>query len=123
MKKIFRDLSYLIMALMFNQSVYAVTSIDTENILLAEQWELSRHGDALVRIPVINKVINQWSLKPSQRIEIHFPGGEEGELWVGELSDWLVSLGVPSKNIVVVPGSGMEDVIKLYVVKIGESFK
>ena len=123
MKNIFRDLSYLIMALMFTQSVNAVNSIDTKNILLAEQWDLSRNGDALVRIPVINKVINQWSLKPSQRIELHFPGGEEGELWVGELSDWLVSLGVPSKNIVVVPGSGMEDVIRLYVVKIGESFK
>ena len=123
MKNIFRDLSFLIMALMFTQSVNAVNSIDTKNILLAEQWDLSRNGDALVRIPVINKVINQWSLKPSQRIELHFPGGEEGELWVGELSDWLVSLGVPSKNIVVVPGSGMEDVIRLYVVKTGESFK
>ena len=43
MKNKFRDLSYLVMALMFNQSVYAVTAIDTKNILLAEQWELS-HG-------------------------------------------------------------------------------
>ena len=111
-------LSYIVMAFVFNLPVQAA-----DNSLLAEQWELSRNGDALIRIPVINNVINQWSLKPKQKIELHFPGGEEGELWVGELRDWLISLGVPSKNIVVIPGSGVEDVIKLHVVKIGEGYK
>lgn len=94
-----------------------------ENILLAEQWEVSRSGEALINVPVINKVIKQWSLKPDQKIELHYPGGEEGELWVGELHDWLVSLGIPSNNISIVPGSGVEDVIRLHVVKIGESYR
>lgn len=104
-------------------SIIADIDITAENSLQAEQWELSRSGDALVKIPVINKAINQWSLSPQQRIELHYPGGEEGELWVEELRDGLVSLGVPSKNIVIVPGSGAEDVIRLYVVRTGESYK
>jgi len=98
-------------------------ALNIENILLAEQWEVSRSGEALVNVPVINKIIKQWSLKPDQKIELHYPGGEEGELWVGELRDWLVSLGIPSSNISTVPGSGVEDVIRLHVVKIGESYR
>ena len=107
-------------AIVFSLSLSAIA---VENRLLAEQWELSRSGDALIKIPVINEVVNQWSLKPKQRIELHYPGGEEGELWVEELRDWLVSLGVPSKYIVIVPGSGVEDIIKLHVVRIGDSYK
>lgn len=125
MKRVLKTLSNIVVVVVFNLPlcVEAIAGNDAENSLLAEQWELSRSGDALTKIPAINKVINQWSLKPQQRIELHYPGGEEGELWVEELRDWLVSLGVPSKNIVVMPGSGVEDVIKLHVVRIGESYK
>jgi hypothetical protein len=118
MKRILQAFSHLVVAITLNLPLNAIA-----NSLLAEQWELSRSGDALRKIPVINRVINQWLLKPDQRIELHYPGGEEGELWVGELRDWLVSLGVPSKSISVIPGSGAEDVIKLHVVRIGESYK
>ena len=113
------------LCLIFSAIVFSLSlsAIAAENRLLAEQWELSRSGDALIKIPVINKVVNQWSLKPNQRIELHYPGGEEGELWVEELRDWLVSLGIPSKNVVIVPGSGVEDIIKLHVVRIGDSYK
>ena len=113
------------LCLIFSAIVFSLSlsAIAAENRLLAEQWELSRSGDALTKIPVINKVVNQWSLKPNQRIELHYPGGEEGELWVEELRDWLVSLGIPSKNVVIVPGSGVEDIIKLHVVRIGDSYK
>ena len=113
-------LCLLIAATVFSLSLNAIAA---ENSLLAEQWELSRSGDALTKIPVINKVVNQWSLKPKQRIELHYPGGEEGELWVEELRDWLISLGIPSNNVVIVPGSGVEDIIRLHVVRIGDSYK
>ena len=114
---------YLLIISVIGMTFSVVVNANSENSLLAEQWELSRNGDALTRLPVVNVVINQWSQKPQQRIELHYPGGEEGELWVEELRDWLVSLGVPSKHIIIVPGSGVEDVIKLHVVRIGESYK
>ena len=113
----------LVLCLPVNLIAITNANASADNSLLAEQWELSRSGDALRKIPVINDVVNRWSSKPDQRIELHYPGGEEGELWVGELRDWLVSLGIPSKYIFVVPGSGVEDVIKLHVVRIGESYK
>ena len=49
--------------------------------------------------------IHWCALKDGFRIELRYPGGEEGELWVGELMDWLISLGIPSKYLVAVPGS------------------
>ena len=121
MKHLYNSISLFAFAIGINFPVFA--DANKENVLLAEQWETSRSGDALVSVPVINKVVKQWSLKSDQKIELHYPGGEEGELWVGELRDWLVSLGIPSKNISVVPGSGVEDVIRLLVVKIGESYR
>jgi hypothetical protein len=45
-------------------------------------------------------------------IEIQYPGGEEGEFWVQELTDWLIALGIPSDHMVIVPGTGVDDVIR-----------
>ena len=83
----------------------------------AEQWELARSGESILSLPVLNKVINIWLQDKDKQIEIQYPGGEEGEFWVQQLSDWLVSLGVPSDRMVTVPGSGADDVIKFALIK------
>ncbi len=93
------------------------------NTLSAEQWELSRQGEKLVELPVLRKTINTWSQNENQIIELQYPGGEEGELWANELKDWLISLGVPSKYLVLVPGSGHDDIIRLELVYDGERFQ
>jgi hypothetical protein len=80
--------------------------------LYAEQWELTRNGESVLSLPVLNKLINTWLEDRQKMIEIQYPGGEEGEFWVQELTDWLVSLGVPSNHIMMVPGSGADDMIK-----------
>ncbi len=81
-------------------------------VLRAEQWELTRSGEALLSMPVLNTVVNAWLHDKQKKIEIQYPGGEEGEFWVQELADWLVSLGIPSADIVTTPGSGADDMIK-----------
>ena len=86
-------------------------------LLHAEQWELARSGESILSLPVLNKVINTWLQDKDKQIEIQYPGGEEGEFWVQQLSDWLVSLGVPSDRMVTVPGSGADDVIKFALIK------
>ncbi len=83
----------------------------------AEQWETARSGESLLSLPVLNEVINHWLQDTQNKIEIQYPGGEEGQFWVQELSDWLVSLAIPSAQIVLVPGSGADDMIKFSIVK------
>jgi hypothetical protein len=89
-------------------------------VLHAEQWELSRHGDRILDINGIAETVRSWMTDPAQRIELQYPGGEEGELWVHELMDWLVALGVPSDRLVAAPGSGQEDIIRLQTIMTGE---
>ncbi len=85
--------------------------------LYAEQWELARRGDSILSLPPLNKLINHWLEDKSKKIEIQYPGGEEGEVWVQELSDWLVSLAIPSDQMFFLVGSGADDMIKLQLVK------
>ena len=89
----------------------------TDWLLKAEQWELTRNGEALLSVPVLHTVINAWLQDKQKKIEIQYPGGEEGELWVQELADWLVSLGIPSTDIVASPGSGADDIIKFDLIQ------
>ena len=85
--------------------------------LSAEQWELARNGESILSLPAINSLMNAWLSDKQKKIEIRYPGGEEGEFWVQELTDWLVSLGIPSNHMVVVTGSGAGDVIKFDLIK------
>ena len=91
--------------------------------LHAEQWELSRNGERLLGIEAVADVVREWSSDRQKKIELQYPGGEEGELWVYQLMDWLVALGIPSKSLVAVPGSGQGDVIRLRVIRSGENFR
>ena len=94
-----------------------VTTGVADWVLQAEQWELIRSGESLLASPVLNAVINAWLQDKQKKIEIQYPGGEEGEFWVQELADWLVSLGVPSAYMVITPGSGAGDVIRFNLTK------
>ena len=86
-------------------------------LLYAEQWELARSGETILSLPVLKQVVQAWLADKQKKIEIQYPGGEDGEFWVQELADWLVSLGIPSKNMIITPGSGADDVIKFNIVK------
>lgn len=87
--------------------------------LTAEQWAIPRHGERIIKMPEIKKLMNLWHENPQQLIEVSYPGGENGELWLTELKDWLIALGVSSANIKSIAGSGSKDVIKLTVIKTG----
>lgn len=85
--------------------------------LHAEQWELARSGETILSLPVLKRLTNAWLSDKQKMIEIQYPGGEDGEFWVHELTDWLVALGIPSKYMVTTPGSGADDVIKFNIIK------
>ena len=106
--------SSFILVLLISTSVFA-ENVDT--VLRAETWDIPRHGEVMLNVPELASVMQSWMVDPLQNIELRYPGGEEGELWVEELKDWFVSLGVPSNVIQVSPGSNAEDIINIVIIK------
>ncbi len=97
---------------------YASSAGKEKNTLLhAETWDMSRHGEVLLKVQALVVIIKDWQKNTENKIELRYPGGEEGELWVEELKDWLVSLGVPSRNIELLPGSDAQDVINMALIE------
>ena len=88
--------------------------------LTEEQWDLVKQGDQLLKMPVMTQMVEAWEQQQGQGIELRYPGGEEGELWVEELMDRLISLAIPSKYLSAVAGSGEADVIIIKIFKVGD---
>ncbi|HEY9200304.1 MAG TPA: hypothetical protein VIQ81_01795 [Gammaproteobacteria bacterium] len=98
-----------------------LASADNDSVQLrGETWELSRHGEKLIKNAELSALVQAWSKHSDAQLEIRYPGGEEGELWSGELKGWLVSLGVPSTAIQTLPGSEAADIINIQLI---EGFK
>ncbi len=100
-----------------NRAIQGAYNKEKKWELHAEQWELARSGESLLLLPVLNELINTWLLEKHKKIEVQYPGGEEGEFWLQELTDWLVSLGIPSNHMMIVPGSGADDMIRFSLIK------
>lgn len=77
--------------------------------LSAEEWSRPRSGEVILAMPAISAAMRQWREEEDSRLELVYPGGEQGELWAAELRDWLVALGAEADRIKVLPGSGAED--------------
>lgn len=112
--------SIRVLLLLFLSQISLSLSAEPNMIAVtAEQWAIPRHGERLLKMPEVKKIMNLWHKNPQQMIEISYPGGEGGELWLTELKDWLIALGVSSANIKSIVGSGSKDIIKLTVVATG----
>ncbi|HDP90118.1 MAG TPA: hypothetical protein ENN42_09240 [Thioalkalivibrio sp.] len=83
----------------------SVQAAERQYQLSAEEWARPRQGDLLVAYPGLNQAIREWGRSGADRIRIRHPAGEAGELWAGELRDWLIALGIASTRIETVPGS------------------
>jgi len=73
--------------------------------LNASQWARPRSGKDVVSMRPLPQVVRAWSAAKTGRIVIHYPGGEDGELWANELRDWFVALGVPGSGLRLVAGA------------------
>ncbi len=110
------NINLVLMAVLFVGSA----DMHAEKVFVAiksEQWEMPRHGEVLLKQAELGRIVRQWINAPQSIIEIRYPGGEEGEIWVQELMDWLVALGVPSGAMNRIPGSDADDIINLVLVK------
>lgn len=90
-------------------------SMALENVwtISAEEWARPRTGYSLSQMKPLQAGINNMNKEPDSLLIIQYPGGEEGALWVSELKDWLVSLGVPSKRIQMRAGQPSHEIITI----------
>ena len=84
-------------------------------VLSAEEWAKPRNGEVIVEFNAVRAAVNYWDKSENAVILVRHPGEDSGELWAAELRDWLISLGVPSDYIRLVPGTQAADEIRLVV--------
>jgi len=101
----------VLMCLMYSFGVRAADVVE----LSAADWARPRSGEVVVGLEPVAEVVHQLMQQPASQLIIRFPGGDEGSLWAQELRAWLISLGISSNRIRVVPGSPREDVVELAV--------
>ena len=114
---IFKGYLHLVILCSYSLSI-SVFAQDANVDLPAETWDMQRHGEALLKVPELSTIMKKWMTDPRQIIEFRYPGGEEGELWVEELRDWYIALGVPSDAIQLSLGSDAEDIINIVLIKL-----
>lgn len=83
--------------------------------LSADAWARPRSGAMVAGLEPIRLAVSYWESSDNAAILLSYPGEDSGELWVAELRDWLISLGVPSDYILLSPGLQVEDEIRILV--------
>ncbi len=79
----------------------------------AAEWAQPRNGAFITHHPALSQAIHE--LQDGQRLQLLYPGGDEGSLWASELQAWLVALGLSSQRIELLPGSGRADAIEIRI--------
>lgn len=83
--------------------------------LSADEWARPRSGDIIPELSAVRSAVSYWGRGVDALMIIRHPGEDSGELWAAELRDWLISLGVPSDYIRLVPGTQAADEINIVV--------
>lgn len=92
----------------------AAQAAESPLYLTAAEWAQPRTGSALTQHPALGQAMQ--GMAPGARLQLIYPGGDEGSLWARELQAWLVALGLSSQQIDLLPGSRRDDAIELRVV-------
>jgi len=83
--------------------------------LSADEWARPRSGDVIPELAPVRAAVSYWGRGADSVMVIRYPGEDSGELWAAELRDWLISLGVPSDYIQLMPGAQEADEITVVV--------
>ena len=103
---------YPILLLFVNLST---VSAGDKQILSREAWSQPKQVESVLQIPAIKNILTEINGSPNSQLVIFYPGGDEGTLWAHELKAWLVSLGLPSSQIDLRPGSSESSALEMQV--------
>ncbi|MDX1252354.1 MAG: hypothetical protein IDH49_08945 [Gammaproteobacteria bacterium] len=94
---------------------HAVDSLPMPALTLtADQWPSPINGQSVAMLPPLAAAMQDMIAAPDSRLALRHPRSDEGNAWAQELRDWLVSLGVSSDRIEMIPAAP-EGVIGLAV--------
>ncbi|HEB58706.1 MAG TPA: hypothetical protein ENJ01_05745 [Gammaproteobacteria bacterium] len=97
-------MSRTLLAIVLLALMTAAQAGEFSQTLNAQLWAQPRDGDTVRRFAPLRRVVAALQEDATARLLIRYPGGEEGTLWAHELRGWLVSLGVESRRIDMIPG-------------------
>lgn len=106
-------LSFYIIVLICSQTVMASEFIYH---LTTEQWAVPRSVNSILRMSSVSSALQLIHSNAGSSLHIYHPGGDEGILWASELRGWLISLGLSSTNIKLIPGSSDTSKLDLEVI-------
>ena len=86
-------------------------------ILKFSEWNIPRTSETILAMPALSQTVQAYNKHPKARIQIRYPGGDEGTLWAAELRSWLVALGIASQHIELLPGSRAPGQLELQVIR------
>lgn len=67
--------------------------------ITADMWMQPRSGEVMLQMPPVRAAVQDWMKHPGAKLAILHSGDDMGSLWASEVQDWLVSLGIPSMDI------------------------
>ena len=94
-----------------------VFAAEKNYILTAQQWNIPRTASSILGMPALQGAMHEFQSSTDNQLLIKYPGGDEGTLWAYELRGWLISLGVASRHIELMPGSSRTDQLEISVIK------
>ncbi|MFK5913286.1 MAG: hypothetical protein QM484_02850 [Woeseiaceae bacterium] len=86
-------------------------------LIQANDWLIPKSSVTLLTMPAVSVVMEQLQKDSNAKLQVKYPGGDEGTLWANELRSWLVALGLSSTRIELVLGSTLSTAIELRVLK------
>lgn len=81
------------------------------------EWAQPRSGKMIASLPGVHAAMRAISQSPLSHLAIHHPGGDRGIWWGEELKGWLVTLGLSSSRIELVPGGSKADMMYLSLIE------
>ncbi|MGD8782782.1 MAG: hypothetical protein PVG75_00010 [Thioalkalispiraceae bacterium] len=102
---------------MLASSIESSNASEKNFILTAQQWNIPRSASSILGMQALQDAMRAFQSTENNRLLIKYPGGDEGTLWAYELRGWLVSLGVASDHIELIPGSGNPEQLEIMVIK------
>ena len=104
----------LVLLMTISGLTYAGNNI---HILTAQQWNVPREASSVLAMSALQQAMQEFQSKPANKLLIKYPGGDEGTLWAYELRGWLISLGIASEHIELIPGASKSDQLEISIIQ------